>query len=161
MTVTPQPIETAPKNGGWVLGLVLLDGPTDTQWQPWVPVTWGDDGWVDDDYNRQDPKGWVSLPDPQPRPTGWTPPAGTIVIAEITGEGWTCNGEPMTVKWRWSIFVEKPDGSYDEYRETNFAITHDEAVIRAEKLQAKIGLPIVTVPLAGKVVPLLPEVTRQ
>lgn len=157
----PQPIETAPKAGGWVLGLVLPNGPTDTYWQPWIPLTWGDGGWYDDHGHGYEPTAWVPLPDPQPRPTGWTPPAGKIMIAEITGEGWTCNGEPITVDWRWSISVEKPDGSYDEYRETNFAVTYDEAVARATKLQTKIGLPIVTVPLSDRVTILRPGTTIQ
>ncbi|PZQ54167.1 MAG: hypothetical protein DI555_13980 [Novosphingobium pentaromativorans] len=159
--MTKQPIETAPKDGGWVLGLVLPDGPTDTNWQPWVQVTWGDDGWCDDDGCGVEPTAWAPLPDPQPKNTGWTPPTGTIRIVEITGDGWTCNGKPIAVEWRWLISVEKPDGSYDRYRDTDFAVTHDEAVARATRLQNKIGLPIVTVPLEGKVVSLLPELSRQ
>ena len=155
-TPVPQPIETAPKNGGWVLGLVLPRGPTETRWQPWMPVTWGDTGWYDDEGCGQEPTAWVPLPDPQPKATGWTPPSGRIRVAEITGDGWTCNGKPVEVSWRWLISVEKPDGSYDEYRDTDMAVTREEAVMRATKLQAKIGLPIVIVPLGRKVIPLRP-----
>ncbi|MEE4452893.1 hypothetical protein [Novosphingobium resinovorum] len=157
----PQPIETAPKNGGWVLGLVLPEGPTETRWQPWMPVTWGDTGWYDDEGYGQEPTAWVPLPDPQPRPTGWTPPSGTIKVAEITGEGWTSNDKPLEVPWRWLISVEKPDGSYDQYRDTDMAVTREEAVTRATKLQAKIGLPIVIVPLDRKGIPFRPGATIQ
>lgn len=157
----PQPIETAPKDGGWVLGLVLPDGPTDAHWQPWTPVTWGDGGWYDDGGYGQEPSAWVPLPDPQPRPTGWTPPSGTIKITEITGDGWTCNGKPVDCDWRWAISVEKPDGSHDQYRDTDFAVTQEEAVQRATKLQAKIGLPIVALPVGGQVTALPSAETRQ
>lgn len=156
--MTPQPIESAPKDGGWVLGLVLPDGPTEARWQTWEPVTWSDGpltgnaGWYDDDGCPCQPSAWVPFPDPQPRNTGWTPPTGVIQIAEITGDGWTSNGKPITVSWRWIIQIEKPDGTFDDYRECDFAVTIDEAEARAIKWQAKFGLPIVRVPLARKVV---------
>ncbi len=147
MSHEPQPIETAPREGGWVLGLVLPGGPTDTHWQPWIPITWGDNGWVDDDYNRQSPTAWVPLPDPQPRPTGWTPPAGTIKVQEITGEGWTSNGKPIAVPYRWQVYVELPDGSMDEYREWYPCATRQEADRHAMKWVESLGLPVVVVPL--------------
>lgn len=162
----PQPMDTAPKDGGWVLGRVR-EQADDTHWQPWTVVTWSDGaeahdlGWYDDDGNRQEPTQWVPLPDPQPRPTGWTPPVGTIRMEEITGEGWTCNGQPCEVPWRWAVFIEKPDGSYDEYRETQHEVTFEQAAARAKRWREKFGLPIVTVSLDQKVVAMLPPVTRQ
>lgn len=166
VSALPQPIDTAPKDGGWILGLVREE-IDDTYRQPWAIVSWGDGaeshdfGWYDDDGLRREPVQWVPLPDPQPFPTGWAPPCGTIKIAEITGEGWTCNGEPCAVPWRWVVFIEKPDGAHDEYREAWHAVTIDEAVARAERWRQKFGLPVVTVPLDGNVIPLRPKVTRQ
>ncbi|KKW93942.1 hypothetical protein YP76_04695 [Sphingobium chungbukense] len=162
----PQPIETAPKDGGWILGQVQQE-PSDIYRQPWAILTWSDGaevhdfGWYDDDGNRHEPTRWVPLPDPQPFPTGWSPPCGTIRIEEITGEGWTCNGKPIDVPYRWVVYIEKPDGSYDEYRESWHAATLAEAQARAERWRAKFGLPIVTVPLDKKVIPFKPAVTKQ
>lgn len=164
--VTPQPIETAPKDGGWILGLVRQE-ISDTYRQPWAIVTWSDGaevhdfGWYDDEGNRQEPVQWVPLPDPQPYPTGWTPPSGTIRMEEITGDGWTCNGEPCVVPWRWVVFIEKADGSYDEYRDTHHEVTLVAAEARAERWRQKFGLPVVKVSLDRKLIPLFPAVTRQ
>lgn len=162
----PQPIETAPKDGGWILGRIRHE-VDDTYRQPWAILSWGDGadahdfGWYDDEGNRQEPTQWVPLPDPQPFPTGWTPPVGTIKIAEITGEGWTCNGKPVEVPYRWLIYIEKPDGSCDEYREPWHEVTLSAAQRRAERWSAKFGLPVIIVPLDNKVVSLLPAATRQ
>lgn len=138
-----QPMDTAPRNGGWVLGLVLPDGPTDTEWQPWISVTWGDKGWVDDNDNRCDPVAWVPLPDPQPRPTGWEPAVGTIMVEEINGKGWTVNGKPADVPYRWFVCVHKPDGSIDEYREWWPYADRESADRRAAKWSDELGLPII------------------
>lgn len=157
----PQPIDTAPKDGGWILGHIPVD--PDKSWrQPWMILTWGDNGWMDaGDYNPQEPIEWVPLPDPQPEPTGWTPPSGTIRMQEITGEGWTMSGQPVEVPWRWMVYIEKSDGSYDEYRDTFHEVTFEDAHERAMKWREKFGLPIATVSLDKKVVSLLPAVTRQ
>ena len=165
-TIAPQPIETAPKDGEWILGHVPVD-PAKSWLHPWIILTWSDGaerddfGWYDSDGIRHEPITWIALPDPQPDPTGWTPPSGTIRIQEITGEGWTMNGKPVEVPYRWMIYVEKPDGSYDEYRDTWHAVTLTEAQARAERWRAKFGLPIVTVPLDKKVIPFRPAVTKQ
>lgn len=149
-----------PVDGRWFLAYDPTQ-PASLATYPWVLATRCDDGFHDQDWNGVTVKGWVDLPEPWPKPTGWWPPSGTIKITEITGDGWTSNGKPVPVPWRWLITVEKPDGSYDEYRDTDMANTHDEAVVRATKLQEKIGLPIVTMPLSGKVTALRPAVTRQ
>ncbi len=147
--MTPQPIETAPKDGGWVLGLVLPNGWTDRDWQPWVAVTWGDSGWADDDGNRREPTAWVPLPDPQPRPTGWRPPEGRVLVQEVTGDGWTSNGKPIDVPYRWAISIERNDGSYDEYRETHFRVTREEAEATGMRWSQEYGLPAEVIPLAA------------
>jgi hypothetical protein len=152
----PQPIDTAPKNGGWILGHVPVD-PAKPWRQPWMILTWGDEGWVDaNDYNPQEPVSWVPLPDPQPEPTSWAPAEGTIVMQEITGKGWTCNGKPCDVPWRWEAYIEKLDGSIDEYRELWHYATIDEAQARATKWQQRLSLPIVVRPLPSNVVPFKP-----
>lgn len=151
--MTPQPIDTAPKDGGWVLGLVQPDGWTDRDWQPWAIVTWGDSGWYDDDGNPRAPVSWVPLPDPQPKPTGWRPPEGTILVVEITGDGWTSNGKPIEVSWRWQISVERLDGSHDEYRDYDFRNTRAQADATAARWAEKFGLPIKVIPLPSNVVP--------
>ncbi|OYW85183.1 MAG: hypothetical protein B7Z20_09570 [Sphingobium sp. 32-64-5] len=94
LSAKPLPITSAPKDGGWILGHVPknADGPYA---QPWIILTWGDSGWMDDDGTPHEPVEWVALPDPQPARTGWTPPSGTIRIVEITGDGWTMNGKPV------------------------------------------------------------------
>lgn len=164
--ITPQPIDTAPKDGGWILGLVRTE-INDTYRQPWAIVSWGDGadchdfGWYDDEGNRQEPTQWVPLPDPQPFPTGWTPPSGTIYVREITGEGWTCNGKSIEVPYRWIVYIEKPDGDCDNYREPWHEATVDAAHAFAARWRDKFGLPIVTVPLDGKVIPFRPAVPRQ
>jgi len=158
--ITPQPIETAPKDGGWILGHVPKNALAPYN-HPWIILTWGDSGWMDDDGNGHEPIEWVPLPDPQPALTGWTPPSGTIQIIEITGEGWTRNGKPIEVPYRWQISIEKADGSYDEYRDIWHAVTSEEAEARALKWQAEIGLPIVRVPLDRRVIPFRPAVTKQ
>lgn len=155
----PQPMETALKNGGWVLALVLPDGPTDGNWQPWAPVTWSDGfilndaGWHDDDGNRQEPTAWVPLPDPQPKNTGWRPAAGTIYLAEMDGKGWTCNGKPVETPYRWQIYIDRPDGTYDEYRDCDLCKTREQADARTARWAEKFGLPIVVVPLPSNVIP--------
>lgn len=158
--ITPQPIETAPKDGGWILGHVPKNAPYPYN-HPWVILTWGGSGWADDEGNGHDPVAWVPLPDPQPAQTGWTPPSGTIRIVEITGDGWTCNGKPVDVPWRWIIEIEKPDGTRDDYRDHDIAASIDEAEARALKWQTKFGLPIIRVPLDQKVIPFRPAEMRQ
>ena len=147
--MTPQPMNTAPKDGGWVLGLVLPGGWTATDWQPWVPMTWGDSGWMDDDGNPRDVTAWVPLPDPQPRPTGWRPAEGRILVAEITGEGWTSDGKPIEVPYRWSISIERNDGTYDDYREGDFRVTRAEAEATGLRWSQKYGLPVEVIPLSA------------
>lgn len=164
--IIPQPIDTAPKDGGWILGLVRTE-INDTYRQPWAIVSWGDGahchdfGWYDDEGNRQEPTQWVPLPDPQPFPTGWTPPSGTIYVREITGEGWTSNGQPIKVPYRWEVYIEKPDGSYDEYRESWHDATLERAHLHARRWQQKFGLPIMIVHLDKRIPPSQLAVTRQ
>lgn len=149
----PQPMDAAPKNGGWVLAHVPKNAPYPHN-HPWIILTWGDSGWVDDDGNEHEPVAWVPLPDPQPSPTGWGPAAGTIKMIEITGEGWADGaGKAIAVPWRWIIEIEKPDGTYDEYRDNEFAVTVEDAERRASKWHSRFGLPIVRVPLEKKVIP--------
>ncbi|MBZ9649411.1 hypothetical protein K9B33_17895 [Sphingobium sp. 3R8] len=156
----PQPIDTALKNGGWILGHVPKNAPYPYN-HPWVILTWGDEGWAEDDGGQHEPIEWLPLPDPQPTPTGWAPASGIIKIAEITGKGWKINGQPAEVPWRWEVYIEKPDGSIDDYRELWHYATIDQAQARAIKWRDKFGLPVVTVSLDQKVVAMLPPVTRQ
>jgi hypothetical protein len=157
-TCTAQPIDTAPKDGGWILAHVPENGEPPFN-QPWVILTWGDEGWYDEDGNGHDPIAWAPLPDPQPKPTGWTPPAGTIQIAEVRGS-WI-DGKSVDIPWRWVIGIEKPDGTSDKHRGCDVAVTLEEAKVRAERWQAKIGLPVEIVPLDGKVIPFRLAVTKQ
>ena len=153
----PQPIDTAPKDGGWILGHVPVE--PDKSWrQPWMILTWGDSGWVDaNDYYEQQPVEWVPLPDPQPSPTGWTPASGTIRINQITGQGWTINGQPAEVPYRWEVYIELPDGSLDEYRELWHYVTLEEADKRALKWRDEFCLPLTKTFLDKNVVTLRPE----
>jgi hypothetical protein len=157
-TITPQPMNTAPKDGGWVLGLVLPDGPTDTHWQPWKPLTWSDGfwandaGWHDDDGNRHEPAAWVPIPDPQPKITGWRPAEGTIYLSELPSKGWTCDGKPVEVPYRWQVYIERTDGTFDEYRDCAFLIDREAGDARAARWAEKFGLPVVVVLLPSNVV---------
>jgi len=160
LSSSPRSINTAPKDGGWILGHVPKNAEEPYR-QPWVILTWGDAGWHDNEGNGHDPVEWIPLPDPQPQNTGWMPPSGVIQMVEITGEGWTCNGQPADVPWRWIINIEKEDGTIDAYRDCDMAVTVEEAEARALRWQAKYGLPIVRIPLAGNVIPFRPRVTRQ
>lgn len=155
MHTTPPPMD-----GRWFLAYV----PSLSEFvssRPWVIATRCDDGFHDVEGMGVEVEGWDDLPEPAPKHTGWTPPTGTIIIAESTGEGWTSDGKPVEVPWRWVISVEKPDGSHDKYRDIDFAVTREEAVVRATKLQATIGLPIVIRHLDRKVIPFRPTITRQ
>jgi hypothetical protein len=159
MSLETQPIDTAPKSDGWLLGYVPLKA--ERSYVPWIAITWRDEGWCDDDGNVCDPTLWARLPDPQPKTTGWRPVEGTIVIHETTGKGWTCNGKPCAPVWIWSVSIERNDGSCDDYREVDGRMTLPEAEALALRWQAKYGLPIKLVPLDGKIVPFRPQVTRQ
>ncbi|MDB5733195.1 MAG: hypothetical protein JWQ03_3090 [Variovorax sp.] len=154
-----QPIETAPLTGGWILGFVGDNEDSQAKRLQWMMLTRSDQkaGWCDDDGNEWSPTIWVPLPDPQPEDSGWRPAAGTIRIVEITGEGWTCDGKPIEVPYRWTTYVERPDGSMDEYREWWPYATFEEAERRATKWQQAFSLPIVVEPLASKVVTLRPQ----
>lgn len=148
MSLEPQPMGTAPKNGGWVLGLVLSEGAKPGSGrQPWEHVTWGDGGWHDDDGNSCEPVAWVPLPDPQPNNTGWMPPEGTIRVVELEAGGWTSNGKPIEVSWRWMVEIERSDGSRDDYRDCDFRDTQEQAAAVAARWAAQFGLPIKVVPL--------------
>lgn len=157
--MTPQPIATATPGPGWILGYV--EQLAASGYVPWVPLTWSDNGWRDDNDNRYSPALWVPLPDPQPAPTGWMPPEGVIRIEEITGEGWKINDKPAEVPWRWSVYILRSDGEYDEYRELWHYVTYAEAEARASMWAQKLGLPIEVTFLDPKVTPLFPRGTVQ
>lgn len=154
----PRDMAAAPVTDGWILG---YDPTRAEYYSAWMAATRCDSGWCDDHENEVNLTAWVPLPEPHPAPTGWSVPSGTIRVEEITGEGWTCNGKPIDVPWRWAVYIEKPDGSYDEYRDTDHVATIEAAEARALKWRGKLGLPIVIVPLDRKVIPLRPAVTRQ
>lgn len=165
--MTPQAIETAPRDGGWILAHVPKNG-VEPYNQPWLVLTWGDGpvdgeaGWCDDDGNQHEPTEWVALPDPQPKPTGWSPAVGKIMIHETDGTGWTDGkGNPIEAPYRWWLSIERPDGTTDEYREPWPFVRLEDAQARAERYRHKFGLPIECVPLKGSTVVFLPAVTRQ
>lgn len=153
-----QPIDTAPKGGAWLLGYVPARIEFDV---PWMPIAWGDRGWHDHEHNECDPTLWTPLPNPQPKPTGWRPVEGTILIRESSPDGWTCNGKPCLAPWLWSVEIQRNDGSFDEYRDYRGCRTLEQAEVEALKWQARFGLPITRIPLDGKVIPFRPRVTRQ
>ena len=157
--MTPQDISTATPTGGWILG--HIPGRDKHGSSSWVPLTMGDSGWMDEDGNPCTATLWVPLPDPQPAPTGWLPPEGTIHVEQITGEGWTCNGKPIEVPYRWMVYILRQDGSYDEYRDTYHCVTYPEAERRAGEWQRKFDLPIEVKFLDPKVVAILPRGTVQ
>ena len=149
--VEPQPIATAPHTDGWILGYVPKLAAQ--RYVPWLALTWGDDGWMDDNGNACDPSLWSPLPDPQPTATAWMPPEGVIHIVEITGEGWKINGKPVEVPYRWSVHILRLDGTYDEYRDMFHYAAYTDAEARAAKWQQQLGLPIEVTFLNPKVVP--------
>lgn len=155
----PRAMDMAPKDGGWVMAYVPK--LAEQGYTPWLSLTWGDKGWEDDGSNGHDPSVWFPIPDPQPNPTGWTPAEGEIVMQEITGEGWTCNDKPIAVPYRWEVYIEKLDGSVDEYRELWHYATPEQAEARAAKWQSQFSLPIVVRPLPSNVVPFKPAGTLQ
>lgn len=164
---TIRPMGTAPLNDGWILGLVDEEGRVHSHDEPWQILTRCDpdkDGreWCDYGGNYYSPSDWAILPDPQPKATGWRPVEGTICIAETTGDGWTDGkGNPVKVSWRWQIFIERSDGSCDEYRGCDFANTLDDAKAKADRnWVARYNLPVVIRPLDGKVVALRPRPKR-
>lgn len=153
--VEAQPIDTAPHNDGWILAYVPKRA--EQHYVAWLALTWGDSGWMDDDGNACDPTLWSPLPDPQPNRTAWMPPEGVIHVEEITGEGWKLNGKPTSVPYRWSVYILRLDGTYDEYREICHYVTYPEAEARAAKWQQQFGLPIEASFLDPKVVPFAPR----
>ena len=150
----PRGMDLAAKDGGWVMGYVAK--LAEQGYMPWLALTWGDGGWGDDGGNKHDPSVWFPIPDPQPKPTGWAPAEGEIIMQEITGEGWTCNDKPIEVPYRWEVYIEKPDGSIDEYREIWHYATAERAEARAAKWQGQFNLPIIVRPLPSNVVPFKP-----
>ncbi|QBE91929.1 hypothetical protein DRN02_007805 [Sphingomonas paucimobilis] len=148
---TAQSIDTAPRDGSWVLGYVPK--MADTGYVGWIALTWGDKGWVDDNDEKREPSLWTPLPDPQPAATGWQPPAGVIHVEEITGKGWKLNGVPTEVPYRWAVYIRLPDGECDEYREMWHYVTYPEAERRATMWQDCLSLPIKVTSLDPNVVP--------
>ena len=154
-----QPIASAPIGDGWILGYDPDLGQK--QYVPWLAMTWSDSGWVDDNGEARAPTLWAHLPDPQPKATGWRAVEGTIVISETSGDGWTSNGKPCAPLWIWSVSIERTDGSYDDYRETDGRMTLADAEDLALRWRVKYGLPIKTVLLDGKIISFRPKATRQ
>lgn len=158
-----QPISTAPLDGRWVLACDPSIKYPQSFHGPWVIASRSDleSGWADGEGNPVSPTHWAPLPDPQPEPTEWLPAEGTIYIDEITGEGWTSNGKPTTVSWRWMIYIERLDGTFDKYRETDFANTLEQAQSIADrKWVARHHLPVVVRPLENKVISLKARAKR-
>lgn len=147
---TPRPIAEAPLDGRWILACdPSLKYPRSAH-GPWAIATRCDQesGWADGDGNEVSPTLWLPLPDPQPESTKWLPAAGTICVVEITGEGWTSNGKPVEVPWRWMIYIERPDGSFDEYRDQDLANTFEQALAKAQKYWVdQYHLPVEVRPL--------------
>lgn len=128
MTTPSQPIDTAPTGDGWILGFA---GPAERF--PWQPMTRCDEGWIDDDGLYHTPTHWLPMPDPQPQPTGWSPPRGEIVVEAC----WIGDDRvPMFL-----VSIVGPDGKYDDAREPDFRQTLDQAVTSAIKWSVEIGLP--------------------
>lgn len=163
-TLEMQPIESAPLNGGWILGYEPALKATSWSSAPWVIVTRCDSGsgWSDIDGNGLNPTHWAPLPDPQPEPTKWLPAEGTIRVVEVGADGWTDGkGKPVAVSWRWMVDIERPDGSFDEYRDCDFRETLEQAQAAADRWAKQYGLPVVTVPLDRKVIPFQPRGGRR
>jgi hypothetical protein len=153
------PTADAPQDGRWLLGYV----PSRAEHgRGWCLIAWGDSGWHDDAWNEVGPDLCALLPDPQPKHTGWQPPAGRIRLTELSSDGWTDGeGNPISAPWRWMIDIERPDGTYDKYRDNDMRVTREEGERCALKWQEKFGLPIVIEELDRKVLQFRPPVTRQ
>lgn len=157
-------ISTAPLDGRWILACDPSIKYPQSFHGPWVIATRSDQksGWADGEGNEVSPTRWSPLPDPQPEPTKWLPVEGKICIEEITGGGWTDGkGKPVTVSWRWIIYIERSDGSIDEYREQDLANTLDEAqATAARRWVDRFHLPVVVRPLGDKIITLTPKPKR-
>ncbi len=126
--MTPQPLATAPSDGSWILAYVGDDPRPAARTQPWVIVTRCDGGWADDDGYIWQPSRWISIPDPQPANSGYTPPEGTI---RITFQGGFFN-----------VWVELPSGDYDQWRDHYPCGSLARARERARDWSTQTGLPI-------------------
>lgn len=121
-----------PLGDGWFLAYV--PGVSGTRHAPWIIATRCDSGFCDEHGYSVDVEGWVPLPDPQPRPTGWSAPAGTILVehAKIV--------ETDDQVWLASFVL--PDGKYDEAREPYFNHDRELTVQWAQEAAAPWALPI-------------------
>ncbi|AHE57402.1 hypothetical protein NX02_29170 [Sphingomonas sanxanigenens DSM 19645 = NX02] len=153
----PQPIDTAPVDGRWI----LAHAPDDEflAAAPWVIATRCDDGWHDGDGYAVHPTLWAPLPNPQPKQSGWHPAEGTIRIAHAT-----CRDDKgqIITGVDYSIGIVRGDGTCDDYRGADIAGTIEDARARAQQLANKLGLPIVEEPgPAPRLVHLPPHETPQ
>jgi hypothetical protein len=128
----PRPIETAPADGSWILGFVGEDERPAAKRHPWAILARCDGGWGDEEGYLWWPTQWVPLPDPQPAPTNYAPPVGTIRISF----------------WHimFAVWVELPTGERDEARDHYPCGTLSAARDRAREWSGRTGLPVIEDP---------------
>jgi len=132
-----QPIDSAPVDDRWYLIQETRRGDQ-LRHSPWVIATRGDGGWHDDDGYPIDAIAWTALPDPQPKPTGWSKAVGTIFVCN----GWLGDDRQPV----WVIGVTLPDGRNDDDRDWDMRSTKQEALTAAVLLSARLDLPWVEMP---------------
>jgi hypothetical protein len=128
----PQPISTAPADGSWILAYVGEDERPAAKRFPWIILARCDGGWGDDEGHIWWPTRWLALPDPQPAPTDYTAPRGTIRIS----------------LWHniFAVWVELPTGEHDETRDHYPCGTLSAARNRAREWAGRIALPVIEDP---------------
>ncbi len=136
---------TVPPDGdGWFLAYDPSDGWKAIRTWPWRLATRCDNGFCDEEGYPVEPTGWVAIPDPQPKPTGWRRPVGSIRIGtgKIKETGWS----------GWIVDIVMPDGAYDDTREPLLFNTLAPATAYAEKFGALWELPIIQADALSNVV---------
>lgn len=99
-------LDPPPMDGRWILAR-SPNLPNGIATRPWIIATRSDEGFIDEMGECLfEPEAWAPLPDPQPIPTNWAPPAGTIVIER---------GRILEAGWQgWIVHIVRPDGSNDD-----------------------------------------------
>lgn len=122
-----------PMDGRWILGFVPHCSDRGRT-RPWAIVTRSDEGFIDEWGDEVfEVEGWLPLPDPQPRPTDWTPPTGALRVcrARIAESGWQ----------GWIMTVMKADGD-DDSREPWLYNSEAEVDEAAKRYSDRYTLPI-------------------
>ena len=132
-TGMPEPMDDAPPGDGWLL---VQEAPRDDTegHAPWVIATRCDDGWCDDYGYPVEALAWCSLPDPQPKGTGWRPASGYVLLTR----GWL--GEQRIKVWMYIVKLD--DGSDDPERGGTWYDDYDVARENAAAYAEKLGLEL-------------------